>query len=56
MREISAAEITESVKRLCIEANCHLPADVKARIAECCAAEPWPQGKDILECIVSTLR
>ena len=52
MREISAAEITESVKRLCIEANCHLPADMKARIAQCCAAEPWAQGKDILERIV----
>lgn len=52
MREISAAEITESVKRLCIEANCHLPADMKARITQCCAAEPWAQGKDILERIV----
>ena len=48
MREVSAAEITESVKRLCIEANCRLPADMKARIAACCAAEPWPQGKLLL--------
>ena len=32
MREISAEKITEVVRRLCIEANCHLPGDVKASI------------------------
>lgn len=52
MREISAAQITETVKRLCIEANCHLPADMKMRIAQCRAQEPWTQGQEILERIV----
>ena len=35
MREISARQITETVKRLCIEANCYLPEDVKACIGNC---------------------
>ena len=52
MREISATRITETVKRLCIEANCHLPRDMKSRIEESCKAEPWPQAKEILERII----
>ena len=35
MREIQATQITEVVKRLCIEANCHLPQDMKDRIQAC---------------------
>ncbi len=52
MREISAQRITETVKRLCIEANCHLPRDMKDRIEACYQTEPWPQAKEILERIV----
>ena len=52
MREISAAKITEVVKRLCVEANCHLPGDMKTCIEGCHAAEPWPQAKEILERII----
>ena len=52
MREIQAEKITEVVKRLCIEANCHLPKDVKCRIEGCMAAEPWAPAKEILERIV----
>ena len=52
MREISAAKITETVKRLCVEANCHLPSDMAACIEGCHAAEPWPQAKEILERII----
>lgn len=52
MREIGAQCITETVKRLCIEANCHLPRDMKDRIEACCNAETWPQAKEILERIV----
>ena len=52
MREISAQKITEVVKRLCIEANCHLPHDMKDRIEESCKTEPWPQAKEILERII----
>ena len=52
MREISAEVITEAVARLCIEANCHLPADMRRRIRESLEAEPWPQAREILERIV----
>lgn len=48
MREISVARITETVQRLCVEANCHLSADMKACIAQSYAREPWAPGKEIL--------
>lgn len=32
MREINAKDITEQVKRLCMEANSYLPEDIKERI------------------------
>ena len=52
MREISAGTITEVVKRLCVEANCHLPQDVKHCISACYEQENWPQAKEILERII----
>ena len=52
MREISAKQITEVVSRLCVEANCHLPGDMKACIEGCYAQETWPQAKEILERIM----
>ena len=52
MRELCAEQITQVVKRLCIEANCHLPQDVKSCINTCHDLEPWPQAKDILERII----
>ncbi len=52
MRELQASVLTDVVKRLCIEANCYLPGDVKARIAVCRQAEPWPQAQEILDRII----
>ena len=52
MREISASLITETVKRLCVEANCYLPGDMKERIESCYAQETWPQAREILERIM----
>lgn len=52
MREIAAQRITEVVKKLCIEANCYLPRDMKACIEASHAEEPWPQAKEILERII----
>ena len=52
MRNISAQAVTDCVKRLCIEANCHLPADVRERITECRKAEPWPTAQEILDNII----
>ena len=52
MRTIQASAITEVVRRLCIEANCHLPADMKDRISECRRCETWPVARDILDQII----
>ena len=52
MRNISAKQITEVVRRLCIEANCHLTDDIKNCIAGCCACEPFPVAQGILDQII----
>ena len=52
MREISAQKVTEVVKKLCIDANCYLPKDVKDRIEDLHNAEPWPQAREVLERIM----
>ena len=52
MREISAQRITDVVKKLCIEANCYLPQDMKSCIETSYADENWPQAKEILERII----
>ncbi len=52
MREIAAGVVTEVVKRLCIEANCYLPKDVKNCIEKSRAEEPWPQAQEILDRII----
>ena len=52
MREIKACQITEAVKRLCIEANCHLTDDLKTCIRHCRECEPWPQAQEILDRII----
>ena len=52
MREIDAQRITDTIKRLCIEANCHLSEDVKTCIADSCRRETWPQAQEILERII----
>ena len=56
MKEISAQKITQVVKRLCIQANCFLPGDMKSRIEDCYAQETWPQAKEILERIMENYR
>ena len=52
MREISAARITDVVARLCVEANNHLPQDVKDCIRCSYEQESWGQAKEILERIM----
>ncbi len=52
MREISAEKITEVVKKLCIEANCKLPADVKSSINKSLEAETFETAKGILNKII----
>ena len=52
MREIQATELTGIIRRLCIEANCYLPGDVKERITACRREEPWGQAQEILDRII----
>ncbi len=52
MREISAARITDVVARLCVQANNHLPQDVKDCIRCSYDQENWPQAREILERIM----
>lgn len=52
MRQICAQQITETVAKLCIEANCHLSQDIKERLDTMYVQETWPQAKEILERII----
>ncbi|MBQ9832188.1 MAG: fumarate hydratase [Clostridia bacterium] len=52
MREINAADITAAVSRLCIEANCHLPSDVKNCLKQGRADETWETACDVLDKII----
>ena len=52
MREINASLITEAVKRLCVDANCHLTRDIKDSIKSSYEKEEWPQAREILERII----
>ena len=56
MRQISASRITDAVKRLCIDANCHLSSDMQACIENFRDKEPWPQAREILDRIIENYR
>ena len=52
MREIPASLITETVARLCMEANRHLPQDVACALESAAQTEPFVPAKDILDVLV----
>ena len=52
MREIQADQIRDVVERLCIEANEHLPGDVKDAIIDCRRCEDGQIAKDVLDKII----
>ena len=52
MREISAALITETVARLCVEANRNLPDDVCAALRQAAEEEAFAPARDILDLLV----
>ena len=52
MREINVSVITDAVKRLCMEANYHLPSDIKNCIECSRACEPWAPAQEILDRII----
>lgn len=49
MREINASAITETVARLCVEANRHLPQDVRECLSCAREQEPWGVAQNILD-------
>jgi fumarate hydratase subunit alpha len=52
MREITASQITDLVRQLCMDANCHLTDDVKTCIQNCRACENWQTAQEILDRII----
>lgn len=52
MRKIEAMQITEVVERLCVEANEHLPEDVKDAIRACRACEDGAIARGVLDDII----
>ena len=55
MRTIAAQQITDTVARLCIEANTRLPRDVQEALDKARAEEPWPLAKNTLDLLWSNL-
>ena len=53
MREISVNLITDTVEKLCIEANQYLPEDVQCAIRNCRACEDWDIAKGVLDNIIT---
>ena len=49
MREITAERITEVVAKLCVDANCHLPSDVKNCVENYRMQESWETAKSVLD-------
>ena len=45
MREINVSTLTDVIERLCIEANEHLPEDVKCAIRVCDPRLPCLRGR-----------
>ena len=52
MRELDVAVIRDTVARLCIEANTHLPEDVKKAIRDFQTREDWAIARGVLDQIV----
>jgi fumarate hydratase subunit alpha len=52
MREVTAGEITNAVRKLCIDANYFLSDDIREKLKISHEEETWPIAKDILEKII----
>ncbi|MBN2706798.1 MAG: fumarate hydratase [Deltaproteobacteria bacterium] len=48
MREIDVKQVSETVARLCVEANCQLGADMLRALAEAALREESPTGRDVI--------
>ena len=49
MREVEVSRLTDVIEKLCIEANEHLPEDVKCTIKSCGACEDGEIAKGVLD-------
>ena len=56
MRTISAAEISDAVRALCIESNRILPDDMRRGLAAARKNEPWPTAAGVLDDIIENYR
>ncbi len=56
MREISVCTVTDTVRRLCIEANTRLPVDVRQAIEQSYALEDGSIARSVLEDITENYR
>ncbi len=56
MREIEVSLLTDTVEKLCIEANLHLPGDVKCAIERCRACEDGVIAQGVLDNIIENYR
>ncbi len=52
MREIRSEEIRDCVRRLCVEACCVLPRDVRDCLEKSWGEESWPPAREILDRII----
>ena len=52
MREVEVSRLTDVIEKLCIEANEHLPKDVKDAITTCRACEDGEIAKGVLDDII----
>ena len=52
MREINVSQIIDTIENLCIDANLHLPKDIKCAVKSCYKAEDGAVAKDVLGNII----
>ena len=55
MRTIPVAALTETVARLCVQANTQLPPDVSAALSAARRSEPWPLAQSTLALLEENL-
>ena len=55
MREIDVKEITETVKKLCVEANTAANKDLKDKLSESLKNEKSPAGRAVLNQLLKNL-
>ena len=56
IREVNISQLTDVVERLCIEANEHLPSDVKCAIEHCRACEDGEIAQGVLDNIIENYK